>query len=190
MPLLIVFMISVITKSPLDFKLCILLKQTDTTMKKMLAITIISALLYACSGGAGNNDNSNADSNSTDQNAGTKSLADYDPHRGEGKFSNVEVGPLDATMADAGKKIFDVKCSACHKLTDEKLVGPGWAGVTERHQPAWIMNFITNPDAMIDKDPALQSQLEICLVRMPNQNLTDDDARHILEFMRKNDGAK
>jgi len=27
-------------------------------------------------------------------------------------------------------------------------------------------------------------------VRMPNQNLTDDDARHVLEFMRGNDGVK
>jgi hypothetical protein len=69
-------------------------------------------------------------------------------------------------------------------------VGPGWAGVTKKQSPEWIMNFITNPDAMIDKDPELQAQLEICLVRMPNQNLTDEDARHILEFMRKNDGAK
>jgi hypothetical protein len=30
--------------------------------------------------------------------------------------------------------------------------------------------------------------MEVCMVRMPNQNLTDDEARHILEFMRKNDG--
>ena len=35
-----------------------------------------------------------------------------------------------------------------------------------------------------------QAQLEICLVRMPNQNLTDGDARSLLEFMRKNDGVK
>jgi len=27
-------------------------------------------------------------------------------------------------------------------------------------------------------------------VRMPNQNLTDDDARNVYEFMRKNDGVK
>jgi len=93
-------------------------------------------------------------------------------------------------MADAGKKIYDVKCSACHKLTEEKLVGPGWSGVTKKFTPEWIMNFITNPDAMIDKDPKLQAQLEICLVRMPNQNLSDDDARHIFEFMRKNDGVQ
>lgn len=52
------------------------------------------------------------------------------------------------------------------------------------------MNFITNPDPMIDKDPELQAQLELCLVRMPNQSLVDDEARNILEFMRKNDGVK
>ena len=156
-------------------------------MKKIFAITIISALLYACAGGAGGVSSNDKDG---DENAATKSISDYDPHRGEGKFSSVEVGPLNETMADAGKKIYDIKCAACHKLTNEKLVGPGWAGVTKKLKPEWIMNFITNPDAMIDKDPELQAQLEICLVRMPNQNLTDEDARNILEFMRKNDGVK
>lgn len=70
------------------------------------------------------------------------------------------------------------------------MVGPGWKGVTERRTPEWIMNFSTNPDPMIDKDPELQAQLELCLVRMPNQALTDDEARHILEYMRQNDGVK
>jgi hypothetical protein len=49
------------------------------------------------------------------------------------------------------------------------------------------MNFISNPDPMIEKDPAVQAQLELCLVRMPNQGLSDDEARNILEFMRNND---
>ena len=52
------------------------------------------------------------------------------------------------------------------------------------------MNFSTNTDEMIAKDPAAQAMLEECLVRMPNQSLSDDDARQILEFMRKNDGVK
>jgi mono/diheme cytochrome c family protein len=103
----------------------------------------------------------------------------------------VDVGDhLDAAMAAEGKKVFDVKCSSCHKLTNEKLVGPGWAGVTSRHEPVWIMNFATNPDEMINKDPKAQAMLEICLVRMPNQNLTDAEARDVLEFMRENDGVK
>lgn len=115
----------------------------------------------------------------------------YDPKRGEGKFTNVDLGAsLDVAMATNGEKVAGVKCMSCHKLTDERLVGPGWKGVTERRTPEWIMNFSTNPDPMIDKDPELQAQLELCLVRMPNQALTDDDARHILEYMRQNDGVK
>ena len=51
------------------------------------------------------------------------------------------------------------------------------------------MNFITNPNPMIDKDPEAQAMLELCLVRMPNQNLSDDDARSLLELLRKNDNA-
>jgi hypothetical protein len=43
---------------------------------------------------------------------------------------------------------------------------------------------------MLDKDPKPMAQLELCLVRMPNQNLSDDEARHVYEFMRKNDGVK
>lgn len=157
-------------------------------MKKLFVIGTISCLIYACSGGAGSNNNATT---ATTNDAISDAKPDYDPHRGEGKFHNVDLSPtLNKTMADAGKKIFDVKCSACHKLTTEKLVGPGWSGVTKRLAPEWIMNFITNPDAMIDKDPEAQAQLEICLVRMPNQNLTGDDARNLLEFMRENDGVK
>src|SRR6185503_6843033 len=117
----------------------------------------------------------------------------YDPKRGEGKWTaeNVMLGDkLDAAMADEGLKIREVKCSSCHKTTNEKLVGPGWKGVTQRRKPEWIMNFITNPDPMISKDPVVQAQLELCLVRMPNQNLSDTEARAILEFMRKNDGVQ
>lgn len=156
-------------------------------MKRIYLCTALVLTLWACGGGE-----------KTDTAASTEApksmVADpssYDPHRGEGKFTTVELGDkLDVAMANAGEKIQSVKCSPCHKLSDEKLVGPGWKGVTTRKKPEWVMNFITNPDAMIDKDPELQAQLELCLVRMPNQNLTDTEAREVLEFMRKNDGAK
>ena len=116
----------------------------------------------------------------------------YDPKRGEGQYdeTNVKLAALDGAMATEGEAIAGTKCTSCHKLTDEKLVGPGWKGVTTRRTPYWIMNFISNPDPMIDKDPEVQAQLELCLVRMPNQGLEGDDARKIVEFMRKNDGVK
>ena len=109
--------------------------------------------------------------------------------KGIGKFKNVELThPLDETMVAGGKTVYEVKCASCHKLTGERLVGPGFAKVTDRRTPEWIMNFVTNTDEMIEKDTAAQRLLEQCLVRMPNQSLSDQDARHVLEYLRKNDG--
>jgi len=98
--------------------------------------------------------------------------------------------PLDAAMVTAGKGIYELKCQSCHKLTEEKLVGPGWKDVTKRRQPVWIMNMITNVDMMLETDAEAQKLLEQCMVRMPNQNISQEDARKILEFMRSNDGEK
>ena len=98
--------------------------------------------------------------------------------------------PLNQDWVAQGKSIYDMKCQSCHKLTDEKLVGPGWKGLTARREPHWIMNMITNVDVMLEKDAEAQKLLEQCLVRMPNQNITKDEARSILEFMRSNDGVQ
>src|SRR5690606_30476851 len=158
-------------------------------MKKFITLSIIGIFLYACSSNSNNNQQS---SRSSSEDVGqTTSPSEYDPKRGEGKYDEVDLGDhLYVAMAEEGATISNLKCASCHKYTDERLVGPGWAGVTEKHRPEWIMNFITNPDPMIDKDPELQAQLELCLVRMPNQNLSDDEARKILEFMRQNDGVQ
>jgi hypothetical protein len=111
--------------------------------------------------------------------------------KGVGEIKNVELtSPLDDQMIKRGEGIYDMKCASCHKLDETKVVGPGWKGVTERRKPEWIMNFVTNVDIMLDKDPEAQKLLEECLTRMPNQNLSVGDARDVLEFMRKNDGQK
>ena len=158
-------------------------------MKKLI-FGLTSGLLFlaACGGNQPAKQEGSTDSAATQASADPSS---YEPHRGEGKFDKIELASnLDAALEKKGEEVSNVKCISCHKLSDERLVGPGWKGVTQRRTPQWIMNFITNPDPMIDKDPEVQAQLEICLVRMPNQGLSDDDARNILEFMRQNDGVK
>ncbi|MDO5616109.1 MAG: c-type cytochrome [Cruoricaptor ignavus] len=156
---------------------------------KFLSFFLLAVALVSCGGDKKTDSIPSADGSATTSEA---SSGDYDPKRGLGKYdeSNVDVSTFNATMAAEGKKAADVKCVSCHKTTDEKLVGPGWQGITTRQTPAWIMNFISNPDPMIDVDPELQKQLELCLVRMPNQGLSDTEARGILEYMREIDGAK
>ncbi|MFM9946055.1 MAG: c-type cytochrome [Bacteroidia bacterium] len=166
-------------------------------MKKSISLLFIAAFTLVISSCGGENKTDSKETEETEATDDSKTSSDspesYDPKRGEGKFSSENVivaATLDAAMATYGEAVSGTKCLSCHKLTDEKLVGPGWKGVTERRKPEWIMNFITNPDPMIDKDPEAQAMLEICLVRMPNQNLADNEARSILEYMRKIDGVK
>lgn len=154
-------------------------------IKRIFTIALVPIIMVAC-GGEQSKPATNGAANVT-----PKSNPSYDPNRGVGKFTNVEVGAtLDPAMATVGEKVSNVKCASCHKLTGERLVGPGWRDVTKRFTAEWIMNFTTNTDEMLSKDPMALAQLEICLVRMPNQNLSDEDARAIYEYMRKNDGVK
>jgi mono/diheme cytochrome c family protein len=159
-------------------------------MKKIAMVLMVPVFLIACS-----NDKPKQQTQQSGQTSNVPKTETgnpvYDPNRGVGKFTNIEIKPtLDGAMATTGEKAYGVKCSSCHKLTAEKLVGPGWKEVTSRFTAAWIMNFMTNTDEMLSKDPRAQAQLELCLVRMPNQNLSDEEARALYEYMRKNDGIK
>jgi len=120
--------------------------------------------------------------------AETKMLAEG---KGVGEVKAVELKtPLEAERVSRCEAIYKMKCLACHKLDDQKLVGPGWKDVTKRRKPEWIMNMITNVEVMLDKDDEANKLLQLCLTHMPNQNVSIGDARDVLEFMRKNDGEK
>lgn len=161
---------------------------------KNIFIGMLSAAMAlsvaACNNARQNNDQTATEDTTTADNTVANNDEGTNP-KGIGPHQNVQLThPLDEKMVALGKSVYDIKCSSCHKLTSEKLVGPGWKGVTDRRTPEWIMNFITNTDEMIEKDTAAQNLLEVCLVKMPNQNLSEADARAVLEFMRKNDDKK
>ena len=133
---------------------------------KLFLIGLATITIISCGGDKkieSSTESNSAEASSASAESESTSSGDYDPKRGLGKYdeSNVDVSKFDATMAAEGKKIAEVKCTSCHKPTEEKLVGPGWKGVTTRQTPYWIMNIITNPDPMINVDPELQKQLEI-----------------------------
>jgi hypothetical protein len=154
--------------------------------KSLLTVTFITALIClfaACNSGE------KKEAEPLDTEELTKNQPEV--HGTEVKPGEVQLtNPLNQEWVAGGKNIYEMKCSSCHKLTDEKLVGPGWKGVTKKREPHWIMNMITNVDMMLESDPEAQKLLEQCLVRMPNQNVSKEEARQILEFQRSNDGEK
>lgn len=161
-------------------------------MKFKILISLIVISLSSC----GSNESSSGQvqtSPDADKVAPKKEIAKDDSKgsKGIGEIKRVSLNdPLDEAMIETGKNIYELKCSACHKLSEKRVVGPGWKGVTKTRRPEWIMNMITNVEVMLDEDPEAQKLLEECLTRMPNQNVSVEDARSLLEFMYFNDAQE
>lgn len=156
---------------------------------RLLIIAILSLVVLSCAPDKPANTEEYPDQ-PTSQKTPVEDIIN-DPTKGIGAVKNVTLKtPLEQDRISRGLAIYEMKCSACHKLDDKRVVGPGWKGITKNRKPEWIMNMITNVDVMLEKDPEAQKLLELCLMRMPNQNMSIGDARDVLEFMRQNDGEK
>ena len=91
---------------------------------------------------------------------------------------------LDKALVTEGEKIFKAKCTACHHATT-KLIGPAIKGVYDRRNPTWVMNLLLNPDQMLNEDADAKAALAAFNnVRMLDQNLTEEEAIALSEYMR------
>lgn len=150
-------------------------------MKKINWYILIGALFYLVSCAS-----ESKKTESAEPGDGTTTEAPAVSDKGIGPVQSLTLGALDESMANNGKTIFEAKCVACHKF-DVKVVGPPMAGITKRRKPEWIMNMILNPTEMTMKDPVARELLATYIATMANQNLTQDDARAVLEYFRSYD---
>ncbi len=105
--------------------------------------------------------------------------------KGVGPIKNLTLPEtIDNDLAAKGEEVFKKLCAACHR-PDKKFIGPAPKGILERRSPEWVMNMILNPEEMVQKDPlAKELLIEFNGSPMANQNLTEDEARAVLEYFR------
>jgi mono/diheme cytochrome c family protein len=151
----------------------------------ILLCLFLSAVLVSCSG---NNEQTADQQTETSASNEVTQAVEVDPlkNKGIGPFSSVEIGAIDQELVVQGQLVFESKCAACHKF-EGKYVGPSLGGITSRRTPEWIMNMIMNPVEMTQKDPIGQELLEEYLTQMTYQDVSEEEARAILEFFRDND---
>jgi len=143
-----------------------------TSLMSRVAVLLTTVLLVACSG------------EQSKEGADDSVFEIKKPKATYGKIQHVDVGPtVDGKMAVAGKEVFESKCAACHKY-DERFVGPALGKVTQRRTPEYVMNMILDTETMIEKDDTVKCLLQEFLMRMPNQNVNEADARNVLEHLR------
>lgn len=170
-----------------------LLKHWNTHRKRILQPALglaLGLLLASCSSGS-QETATQEDTVGADTTAQTPAEAPAaDTGKGVGPITTVDlVAGIDEALAGKGQAVFEAKCTACHKF-GERYVGPDLAGVTERRQPEWIMNMALNPENMLQQDPIAKELLGEYMTPMPNQNLTQEEARAVLEYFRTNPKAE
>ena len=140
------------------------------------AIVMAAALMAsACGRKDGGNDNTSAASSGPPANP---SVSQYDsgPRAGE--------APIDEARAKQGEALFQAKgCSACHAF-GRKLSCPDLDGVTMRRTALWMENQILHPEVMTKQDPIAHQLFAQFSLQMPNQGLTPDEARAVIEFLK------
>ena len=103
---------------------------------------------------------------------------------GIGPIKEVTLGPINEKLVNEGKKIFNTKCMACHRL-DTRLVGPALKPIVKNLPPVYLMNYLLNTTEMQKKDARLKKLIkEYNGVIMPDQQLKEPQARAILEYFR------
>lgn len=144
--------------------------------------TLLLALLLSGCGGEGSADAPHTGTAAAPtQEAG---LSQDQLEKGIGPIRAVELAPtVDAALAGQGEAIFTTKCATCHKF-DQRYVGPPLGQVLSQRTPEFIMNMMLNPDEMVKQHPEVKAMLAQYMTPMPNQNLTEDDARAVLEYLR------
>ena len=92
--------------------------------------------------------------------------------------------PVVETLAEKGEQLFkDKGCSACHGF-GRRISCPDLKGVSMRRTALWMENQILRPDKMVKEDPIARQLFAQFSLQMPNQGLTPEEARAVIEFLK------
>ena len=136
--------------------------------------------IYSCGGGS-----SEAEEGEAPKSMVEKESVDPMEDKGIGPIKSITIdAEINADLAASGEVVYNEKCTACHKA-ETNYIGPAPKGIMTRRSPEWIMNMILNPEEMVQKNEIAKKLLiEYNGAPMANQNLTEEEARSVLEYFR------
>ncbi len=98
------------------------------------------------------------------------------------------VKKLATPMSEAAKRgeaaFAEGGCNGCHVI-GKVSSGPDLVGVLKRHENGekWVAEFIKNPSSKYD-DPYVKSMIDYFNLRMPNQHMSDQEIKDIIEYLK------
>ena len=153
----------------------------------MVALFLSAVLAAGCGGQKSDNSTSSAQITPSTPAAGATGATSVSAVSRYDSGARAADSHVDAAKAGQGEKLFQTKgCSTCHAF-GKKVTCPDLAGVSRRRTAAWMENQILHPEVMTKEDPIAHDLFAKFSLQMPNQKLTDDEARAVIEFFKHKD---
>ena len=93
--------------------------------------------------------------------------------------------PVDGAKAAEGEKLFQSKACSTYHGFGRRITCPDLNGVTMRRSAQWMEHQILHPELMTQQDPIAHQLLAQYSLQMPNQKLTEAEAKAVIEFLKR-----
>jgi len=92
-----------------------------------------------------------------------------------------------SVQAQSGERIFKATCVACHKLSNQKFVGPGLANIHEKRTREWFNKFVRSSQTLIKSGDAEAIKIfeEYNQLIMPDNVISDADLNALYEYIKE-----
>jgi mono/diheme cytochrome c family protein len=155
-------------------------------IRPLICSAIAGVLLFSACNSSENKENTTTESTNTESTATENTTA-------ESAGGNNNTGATTATASNAdletGKRLYSTNCAVCHKLDKEVLIGPGLAGINQKHSQDWLVSWIKNSQKVIESGDKYAVELfnKYNKVPMPAyENFSDDEIKSILAYIEQN----
>jgi len=143
-------------------------------MKRRLFFLAVLLALAGCGKSASNTPSSS--SSGSAGGAATASKYDSGPRAAE--------EPIDEALVKQGEGLFQTKgCSACNGF-GRRISCPDLLPVPLERTSQWMEQQILHPEVMTKEDPIAHQLFAQYSLQMPNQQLTEPEAKAVIEFIK------
>jgi cytochrome c551/c552 len=89
--------------------------------------------------------------------------------------------------AQEGERIFNATCAACHKISNQRLVGPGLANIHKKRSKEWFVKFVKSSQTLIKSGDveAVKVFKEYNQLIMPDHVISNTELNSLFEYIKE-----
>lgn len=101
-------------------------------------------------------------------------------------FSLFWMASSTVTAQPNGEALFKANCTACHVVGEDVVVGPGLKNVHTKYKEDWLIKWIKNSQSLVKAGDAQAVKVyeQYNKVLMPSFNLTDDEVKSVIAYIK------